>query len=70
MAENLKTPGHERCRSLASKEMLCEVEGSEPAHAGGSGLFWCSQTLSCLGPDGQSVHHEDCKPGRSCYEAL
>lgn len=71
MAETLKTIGHARCRFLTSKEMFMEVERdpSSPHHAG-SGLFWCSHTQNCLGPDGKTVHEEDCKPGRDCYDAL
>jgi hypothetical protein len=34
----------------------------------GSGIFWCSQTHKCLGPDNTSVSAEECLPTRSCYE--
>lgn len=70
MAETFIKPGHERCRFLTSKEMFYEVAQDASAHQGGSGLFWCSQTQSCLGPDGKSVHCDDCKPGRGCYDAV
>jgi hypothetical protein len=35
---------------------------------GSSGIFWCSQTHQCLGPDNITVSTEDCGPERSCYQ--
>ena len=32
------------------------------------GPFWCAQTQSLLGPDGQIADFESCRPGRSCCE--
>jgi hypothetical protein len=34
----------------------------------GSGIFWCSETYKCFGPDNTTVSAEECGPGRSCYE--
>ena len=71
MAETLNRPGHERCRFLTSKEMFVDLERDPSSpHGAGSGLFWCSQTQTCIGPDGKTVHTLDCTPGRNCYDEL
>jgi len=36
----------------------------------GSGIFWCSHTQTCVGPDGSVADPEHCKAGRGCYESL
>ena len=70
MAETLPILGHERCRFLTHKEMFYET-GREPSgRRSGSELFWCSQTQTCLGPDGQMVDDRACSPGRACYEGV
>jgi hypothetical protein len=62
---------HPNCRCLRSKEMFYEVEGgADPIHASGSGIFWCTHTQNCLGPDGQVAEPKRCKPGRECYDAV
>jgi len=71
MAEQTASGSQEDyCQRLRCKEMF--VDMGEPFHLkdSGSGIYWCSHTQNCLGPDGQVVHVEECKPGRSCYEAL
>ncbi len=69
MADTLNIIHNGRCRFLTSKEMFVEVEG-QPAFPGGSGLFWCSQTQTCLGPDGQLADDQKCHPGRACYSEV
>jgi hypothetical protein len=56
-----------RCRYLVSKEMFYD-NGIPLEERSGSGIFWCSQTHKCLGPDNTSVSAEECLPTRSCYE--
>jgi hypothetical protein len=34
----------------------------------GSGIFWCSQTHNCMGPDGRIVSLEECLSTRPCHE--
>jgi hypothetical protein len=34
----------------------------------GSGIYWCSHTHRCLGPDNSTVSPEDCQDHRSCFE--
>jgi hypothetical protein len=34
----------------------------------GSGIFWCSQTYNCIGPDGRIVSPEECTTQRPCHE--
>jgi hypothetical protein len=34
----------------------------------GSGIFWCTHTTNCLGPDGKPASDEDCHPDRNCYQ--
>jgi hypothetical protein len=34
------------------------------------GFFWCSRTMTCLGPDGRVADAESCCHGRGCHERL
>jgi hypothetical protein len=34
----------------------------------GSGIFWCSHTQNCIGPDGRIVSLEECVTARPCHE--
>lgn len=62
---------HANCRCLRSKEMFYQVEGgADPIRESGSGIFWCTHTQNCLGPDGQVAEPQNCKPGRDCYDAV
>ncbi len=66
----------EVCRCLREKKMFYEaqvgaVSGGRdilPEPSGATGPFWCAQTQSLLGPDGQVADTESCRPGRSCCE--
>jgi hypothetical protein len=60
--------GH--CRRLRCKEMFIETAAEFKITETGSGIYWCSHTQNCLGPDGQVAEPADCKTGRSCYEGL
>lgn len=57
----------EVCLCLREKKMFYQVPGEESAEAP-EGPFWCAQTQSLLGPDGQIADAEHCRPGRSCCE--
>ncbi len=36
----------------------------------GSRSCWCRRTMHILGPDGEVVHPEECRAGRSCFESI
>ncbi|MGH9396253.1 MAG: hypothetical protein ACRD18_05325 [Terriglobia bacterium] len=59
------------CLRLRCKEMFIDMGTGEPYNLkdSGSGIYWCSHTQNCLGPDGQAAHFDYCKQGRNCYEA-
>ena len=64
------------CCSLRAKTMFYQVEGLEEAadasfaESRTYGNMWCSRTQSVIGPDGQSVEMEQCRPGRDCCETV
>ena len=55
------------CTRLRAKEMFYD-SGKPAEERFGSGIFWCTHTCHCLGPDGKPVSHEACGPDRGCYE--
>ena len=57
------------CKHLRNKEMFYEQAGEEDAEFA-SEVFWCSKSQEAFGPDGEAAGNEDCKSGRSCYDAL
>jgi hypothetical protein len=59
--------GEGPCRYLRSKEMFYD-NGLPLEQRSGSGIFWCSHTHQCLGPDNSAVSPEDCQEHRSCFE--
>ena len=60
--------GH--CRRLRCKEMFIDTGAEFRMAETGSGIYWCSHTQNCLGPDGQIAEPTGCQGGRECYEAL
>jgi hypothetical protein len=58
---------HRPCRHLRSKEMFYDT-GTPSGESHGSGIFWCTHTANCLGPDGTPASDEDCGPDRNCYQ--
>jgi len=77
-------PDSPRCKHLRSKEMFYDTgtpeedrhsclsdddrNSSLPPERHGSGVFWCTHTQNCLGPDGAPATAETCIPTRGCYE--
>lgn len=59
------------CLRLRCKEMFIDFGDGEIFNLkdSGSGIYWCSHTQNCLGPDGRTVHVSHCTQGRGCYEA-
>jgi len=73
---NLRAPsGHKLCRFLRCKEMYYTVEAdlerarSDPKAAFEGKIFWCDRTHKVDGPDASACGAEECRPGRSCYDA-
>ena len=58
------------CRSLRCKEMFIDTGREFRMEDSGSGIYWCSHTQTCLGPDGDVADPEHCRSGRGCYDAL
>lgn len=63
------------CQCLRDKKMF--YHSSEPLPGARDilppatmpqGPFWCARTQTVTGPDGQLVHADQCRPGRSCCE--
>ncbi len=67
---NFSVIPHAHCGSLRCKEMFVDDDPLLSLRTSASGIYWCSHTQNCLGPDGQVADPENCKPGRSCYERL
>jgi hypothetical protein len=65
---NLSEVQQAYCHRLRCKEMFIDTGEPFDLKDSGSGIYWCSHTQNCLGPDGQIAHVEECKPGRACYE--
>jgi hypothetical protein len=56
------------CCCLRTKTMFFETDDQPSATS--YGPFWCAQTQSVLGPDGNVAEPEKCQPGRSCCEKV
>jgi hypothetical protein len=57
------------CGQLRSKKfyMHTELPLKEEDYLDDSNHCWCYYTQNPIGPDGNIVMPERCKPGRSCY---
>ena len=64
-----ETTSNDHCRFLRCKEMFIDTGRDFHVSQSGSGIYWCSHTQNCVGPDGQTVTLEDCRWGRSSHEA-
>ncbi|HLW83424.1 MAG TPA: hypothetical protein VKS20_15400 [Candidatus Acidoferrales bacterium] len=53
------------CQSIRSKKLFYESE-EDASDARNAGPFWCGRTQSAVGPDGQFVTFDSCRPSRSC----
>lgn len=58
------------CNCLRWKGMYVEAEPDPQVPNTSDGLFWCTHTMNCLGPDGKVADREACTEGRSCFETL
>lgn len=55
------------CRSVRSKKLFYQQD-EDASDARSAGPFWCSRTQRPIGPDGQLVAMDSCRPGRSCCQ--
>jgi hypothetical protein len=62
---NLLISTGEICQSIRSKKLFYEPE-EDASDARNAGPFWCGRSQSAVGPDGQLVTFDSCRPGRSC----
>lgn len=58
----------EVCCCLREKTLFYQTGEETPDVP--EGPFWCGQTQSVVGPDGELVGAERCRPGRSCCEVV
>ena len=65
-----QTASQDHCRFLRCKEMFIDTGRDFHMSQSGSGIYWCSHSQNCLGPDGGIVNLENCKQGRACFQPL
>ena len=58
------------CLHLRWKGIYVDVEPDPTIPNMRDGLFWCSQTFTCLGPDGQVASERHCCDGRGCFKPV
>jgi hypothetical protein len=56
------------CCNLRWKGLYIDAEPDPTIPNMRDGLFWCSQTMTCLGPDGHVADEDSCCEGRRCHE--
>lgn len=56
------------CSRLRWKGMFIDAAPDPSIPNTRDGLYWCSHTMTCLGPDGRVADEESCCDGRRCYE--
>ncbi|RPI24457.1 MAG: hypothetical protein EHM61_17050 [Acidobacteria bacterium] len=69
----MSTPTESRtlvCRRLRWKGMFVDVPHDPTVPSGNDIYCWCSQTMTCLGPDGKVADRDNCRPGRGCHETF
>ena len=72
MSDDVSRAGipQQHCGRLRCKEMFIDTGREFDITDTGSGIFWCSHTQTCVGPDGSVADPEHCKAGRGCYQSL
>jgi hypothetical protein len=58
------------CGRLRWTGMYMDVEPDPRIPNMRDGLFWCSHSMTCLGPDGRVATEGNCCEGRGCFEPL
>ena len=67
MYERLRNLGHEVCNCVRWKSMYYRTERDMTVPRSNEDNYWCAMTQRVIGPDGQVVDLENCKPGRACF---
>ena len=66
--ERFDTSNPNLCSALRWKGMLIDAEPDASVPPSNDGLFWCSHTQTCIGPDGKLAEPGNCSnPGRKCH---
>ena len=65
---NLWTVKLHLCRKLRTKAMFIDADPDPDVPDTADGMFWCTHTRNCLGPDGQVASEMECQEGRACFE--
>jgi hypothetical protein len=65
-----KSRGRDCCAHLRWKGMFVDAEPDSAVPNTRDGFFWCSLTMTCLGPDSRVADEESCCRGRVCHEEL
>ena len=55
------------CCSVRSKKLFYQQD-EDASEARNAGPFWCARSQSTIGPDGQLVAFDACRPGRPCCQ--
>jgi hypothetical protein len=58
------------CRHIRHKMMYVDERHAVPGMVDDSSdtrVFFCIRSQDALGPDGEPVSPDDCRPGRGCY---
>ena len=58
------------CCNLRWKGMFVDAEPDPRIPNTRDGFFWCSLTMTCLGPDSRVADEESCCSGRHCFEPV
>ena len=58
------------CANLRWKGMFVDVATDASIPKTRDGFCWCSQTMTCLGPDGRVAEKASCCQGRGCHQEL
>ena len=61
---------HEPCRLLRWKAMFIDAEHDPNVPASNDQIYWCGESLTCIGPDNGVASPQECGPGRACYDKL
>ena len=68
----MNAPKSPICAELRSKKYYflesAPVESEDVLDA--SNDCWCNRTNDRLGPDGDGVHPDDCREGRTCFRSI
>ena len=68
----METTERERCEHIRWKGLFLDITERDPNEPESTQphIYWCVQTMNCMGPDGQVVDEDVCSALRSCYRRL